>query len=52
MARVLGALFDAIELPNTSIRALANDWADWAEKEIVDIANARLAALTALGIEP
>jgi hypothetical protein len=31
-------LFDAIELPNSRIRALSNDWADWAEKEIIAVA--------------
>ena len=48
-ARTFGMLFDAIELPNSRIRALSNDWADWAEKEIIAVAKVRLAALEARG---
>jgi hypothetical protein len=51
-ASTLGKLFDNIELPNSRIRALSNDWDDWAEKEIVKVAKARLAALEARGVAP
>jgi hypothetical protein len=51
-ARTLGRLFDGIELPNSRIRSLSNEWTNWAEKEIVAIAKARLAALESRGIAP
>ena len=51
-ATTLGKLFDYIELPNSRIRALSNEWTDWAEREIIAVAKARLAALEARGIAP
>ena len=51
-ASTFGKLFDIIELPNSRIRALSNDWNDWAEREIVAVAKARLAALEDRGIDP
>ena len=51
-AMTLGKLFDYIELPNSRIRALSNEWTDWAEREIIAVAKARLAALEARGIAP
>ena len=51
-ANTLGKLFDNIELPNSHIRALSNEWNDWAEKEIVAVAKARLVALEARGVAP
>ena len=47
-ARIFGSLFDHIELPNSRIRSLANNWAAWAEKEIIATANARTVALNAM----
>jgi hypothetical protein len=51
-AMTLGKIFDYIELPNSRIRALSNEWTDWAEREIIAVAKARLAALEARGIAP
>ena len=51
-ATTLGMLFDNIELPNSRIRALSNEWTDWAEREIVAVAKARLAALESRGVAP
>jgi hypothetical protein len=45
LARRLGRLFDALNVPAHLLRRLANGWCRWAERTLADLARARLASL-------